>query len=260
MSLSKITDMQLIPTEKVLKLIRQALAQKLPFSLVRVGDGENIVLSQNIFLSLNEVMNSYWVKQSKTGRGKGITLPNLRLRNQMIDSIRKASIVGICRNFNDEVSVRGKYKRELTNKIFDYFHLKPPRLCYVFINRQMVSRRLFWELIHQYRTILISKWAEEYAQKIRSEYEPSSLCPNIVGCINFSHYDQLPETIKKVGQYKFDLALISTGVNAVVLAPKIAEKYGKVAIDFGKTMMYTVKNCKRVNPWKPELPLEPSEL
>ncbi|NLY74953.1 MAG: hypothetical protein GX075_06585 [Firmicutes bacterium] len=250
MSLKSIPDSRLIPTLKVLNMIHTALKLKTPFSLVRIGDGENIVLAQNVFLSPKEVLNTYWVKQSDTGRGKGVTLPNLNLRNKMIKAIRRADLVGICRQKNDEVSVPSKYKRELTNKLFEYYHLKPSQLCYVFVNRKMVSYRLFWEIIHRYRTLLISKWAEVYAEKITREY--ASLKPRIVGCLDFTHYKQIPDVLKRIGNYRFDLALISAGVNSVLLAPAVAEQYGKVALDFGKTMMYTVRPCSKINPWRPK--------
>lgn len=250
MSLSKIPDRQLIPAIKVLKMIQIALKQKRPFSLVRIGDGENIVLAQNVFLSPREVLKTYWVKQSDSGRGKGVTLPNLNLRNKLVKAIRLADLVGICRQKNDEVSVPSKYKRELTNKLFDHFHLNPSNLCYVFVNRKIVSYRLFWELIHRYRTLLISKWAEAYAEIINREY--ADLKPRIAGCVNFTHYQQIPTILGLIDKYRFDLALISAGVNSVILAPAIAETYGKVALDFGKTMMYTVRPCSKINPWCPK--------
>jgi hypothetical protein len=251
LSISQISDRQLIPTSQVLSRVLIALKQKRPFSLVRIGDGENIVLAQNILLSPREVLKTYWVKQSDTGRGKGITLPNLNLRNKMVKAIRRADLVGICRQKNDEVSVPSRYKREMTNKLFDHFHLNPANLCYVFVNRQMVSYRLFWEILHRYRTLLISKWATAYAEKISHDYP--FLKPRIVGCIDFTHYQQIPAVLAAIGKYRFDLALISAGVNSVLLAPAIAERYGKVALDFGKTMMYTVRPCSKISPWHSEL-------
>lgn len=250
LSISLISDRQLISTAEVLNRIQIALLHKNPFSLVRIGDGENIVLAQNVLLSPKEVLNTYWVKQSDTGRGKGVTLPNLNLRNQMVKAIRRADLVGICRQKNDEVSVPSKYKRELTNKLFERFHLKPSNLCYVFVNRKMVSYRLFWEIIHRYRTLLISKWAEAYAEKITREY--TDLKPRIAGCLDFTHYKQIPDILEEIGKYRFDLALISAGVNSVLLAPAVAERYGKVGVDFGKTMMYTVRPCSKINPWRPK--------
>lgn len=258
LSISLISDRQLISSIKVLNRIQIALKQKRPFSLVRIGDGENLVLAQNVLISPREILNTYWVKQSDTGRGKGVTLPNLNLRNQMVKAIRLADLVGICRQKNDEVSVPSKYKRELTNKLFDHFHLNPSNLCYVFVNRKMVSFRLFWEILHRYRTLLISKWAEAYAVKITREY--SYLKPRIAGCLDFTHYKQIPDLLTQLGKYRFDLALISAGVNSVLLAPAIAERYGKVALDFGKTMMYTVRPCSKIAPWHPLLEMKNHEL
>lgn len=250
LSISQISDRQLVPTIQVLNRILIALKQKKAFSLVRIGDGENIVLAQNVLIRPKEILKTYWVKQSDTGRGKGITLPNLNLRNKMVKAIRLANLVGICRQKNDEVSVPSRYKREMTNKLFDHFHLKPSNLCYVFVNRQMVSYRLFWEMLHRYRTLLISKWATAYAEKINRDYP--FLKPRIVGCVDFTHYQKIPATLASIEKYRFDLALISAGVNSVLLAPAIAERYGKVALDFGKTMMYTVRPCSKISPWQQE--------
>ncbi len=250
MRLKDFPDQSLMTDIEVLKEINIALSKKHPFSLVRVGDGENIILAQQNLLSIPEVMNSYWVRQSETGYGKGVTLPCFEIQNQMIDAIKKADIVGICRLKNDEVSAPKKYKRELTNKIFDYYHINPSKLCHVFINRKMVSKRFFWEIMHRNRTLLISKWWEEYTRIITAQYPRKK--PKIVGGISLTHYDQIPSIMKKMKKIDFDLALISAGVNAVVLAPLIAECFGKVAVDFGKTMMYTVRPCKKIEPWRPK--------
>jgi len=112
LSINSIPDRHLISTTEVLNQVQLALFQKRPFSLVRIGDGENLVLAQNVLISPREILNTYWVKQSDTGRGKGVTLPNLNLRNQMVKAIRQADLVGICRQKNDEVSVPSRYKRE----------------------------------------------------------------------------------------------------------------------------------------------------
>ena len=249
MSLKNFPDKKLLSELEVLRRIHKALRQKKPFSLVRIGDGENIVLAQGKFLTKQEIERTYWVRQGRRTGGKGVDLPNLRLRDRMLKGIRQADIVGICRHHNDEVAAPAYFKRELTNKIFDYYNLQPTNLCYVFCNRKMVSYRYFWKILHQYRTLLISKWADQYARRIKGKY--ASLPPQIVGTINFKHYNQIPAVLKKVGKFNFDLALISAGVNAVILAPAIAKRYHKVAIDFGKTMMYTVRPNKRIRPWTP---------
>lgn len=249
MSLANVPDQNLLSEIEVLRRIEKALETKKPFSLVRIGDGENIVLSQYRLMSEKEFMNTYWAKHGREQQSKGVILPNTRLRDLMVRSIRRASIVGICKNHGDEMLAPLDYKRKLTNKLFDYYHLQPKNLCYVFINRKIVSHSMFWDILHRYRILLISKWSWQFKDLIMKNY--ASLQPKIVGCINFNDYNEIPAVLRKIGQYQFDLALVSAGVNAVVLAPMIAEIYGKVAIDFGKTMMFYLKGDKRINPWRP---------
>ena len=251
MPLKDVPDQKLLSELEVLRRVHRALRQKKPFSLVRIGDGENIVLAQDKFIRSKELEEIYWVRQGRRTGGKGVDLPNLVLRDRLLKGIKAADIVGICRYHNDEMAAPTKFKRALTNKIFDHYQLCPANLCYVFCNRKMVSYRYFWKIINQYRTLLISKWADQYAERVVGKY--ASLPPQIVGTVNFTHYNQISTVLKKIKTYDFDLALISAGVNAVILAPAIAKQCGKVALDFGKTMMYTVRPNYRVQPWNPAI-------
>ena len=250
MSIAKISDRDLLTTEEVLDQIKQALMTKSPFSLVRIGDGDNIVLGQYTHLPEEEFLNSYWIRESKGEQSKGVHLPDLKLRDAMLTAIGKANVVGICKN-KDEIRVPERYKRELTNKIFDHYGLRPSQVCHNFVNRRMVSSRVFWELLNTYPTLLISRWAQKFAYVIRRIYPV--LPQRIVGCINFTDYSQVEKTMKKVGKYQFDLVLISAGCSACILAQRIAEQYGKVALDFGKSMMLMVKGSERITPWIPEV-------
>lgn len=250
MALKDIPDSKLLSELEVLKKINEALKRKKPFSLVRVGDGENIVLGQYTFLQEKEFMNTYWIKESFGDRDKGIDLPNTPLRDQMIASLKKADIIGVCWQKKSDIRVPDRYKRELTNKIFDHYRIRPAHLCHVFTNRKLVSYQAFWRLIHNYRTLLISKWAKPFAELIALRY--ASLKPKIVGCLSFEHYRQIPDLLSQIGNFRFDLALVSAGVNAVVLTQQIAERYKKVAIDFGKAMMFMLKASPRISPWIPK--------
>ncbi|HEY8344476.1 MAG TPA: GT-D fold domain-containing glycosyltransferase [Bacillota bacterium] len=250
MALKDIPDSKLLSELEVLKKINEALKKKKPFSLVRVGDGENIVLGQYTFLPEKEFMNTYWIKESFGDRDKGTELPNTPLRDQMIVSLKKADIIGVCWQEKNDIRVPDRYKRELTNKIFDHYRIKPAHLCHVFTNRKLVSYQAFWRLLHNYRTLLISKWAKPFAKLIAVRY--ATLKPKIVGCLSFEHYRQIPTLLNQIGNFRFDLALVSAGVNAVVLTQQIAERYKKVAIDFGKAMMFMLKDSPRISPWLPQ--------
>ena len=68
MSLKDFPDKKLLSELEVLRKIHRALREQKPFSLVRIGDGENIVLAQGKFLSNEELEQTYWVRDSRTGR------------------------------------------------------------------------------------------------------------------------------------------------------------------------------------------------
>lgn len=245
-----IKDDQLLTEDEVLQLIRHHLTRKQPFSFVRIGDGENIVMGQGVFLPLEDLPKLKWlnVSQYKSGE-RGVSLPNLEQRDRTIAAVKKASLVGICRNNNDELIAANHLKRELTNEIFAYYQIEPAKLCHVCANRKMVAKKLFWELLHRYRTLLVSRWAPLYRDLLKREYQ--HLRPRIVGCVEITNYQQIPEVMEKIGQFDFDLALVSAGTSAVILVPEIAERYGKVALDFGHVMAFTLTKDPRVQPWRP---------
>lgn len=250
MALKDFKDSQLLSETKVLQTVQQHLAEKKPFSFVRIGDAENIIMGQGVFFTNEELFQLKWLNdpQYKSGE-RGVALPNLEQRDQTIAAVRKASLVGICRNHNDELIAADSLKRELTNKIFDYYQIEPANLCYVFTNREMVSNKLFWDLLHRYRILLVSRWAPLYRDMIKREFR--RLQPRIVGCVDLTNYNQIPEVLEKIGQFDFDLALVSGGTGAVVLIPEIAERYAKVALDFGHVMAFTLTRDPRVKPWRP---------
>lgn len=251
MLLKNLPDTRFLPVQSVLSKIQEALETHTPFSLIRIGDGENIVLAQGTFLTPEELLDTHWVKRAlRKPQEKGIPIPCYKLRDQFVKVIPKANLIGICAQNQKLGDAPLKFCRAMTNKLFEYYSLEPQAVCNVWINRQIVTLPLFWILLQRYRTLLISKWAEDFANLITRKY--AFLRPNIAGCINFTHFDQIGDTLNAIKQVKFDLALVSAGVNAVVLAVKIAERFGKVALDFGKTMGFMLHESQtQVNPWQP---------
>jgi hypothetical protein len=227
--------------EQVLARIKEALDHHRPFSLIRIGDGENVIMAQKSVWSLKEVLRTPWAKRANNPvrtrsarlghKEKGVTLPNLKLRNQMVRSVRKADIVGIL-PIKDKIKAPKRVRRPLTNKIFRYYKLKPRFTCDAFINREFASKQEFWEMLRGKRILLIT----EHAQKLKEVLQSDPYNMVIAGTIIFTHFKQMSRTLKTVKGMKdqFDVALISCGVNAVVLAPEVARLTGKVAIDFGK--------------------------
>jgi hypothetical protein len=215
----------------VIRRIDQALADRKPLSLVRIGDGENIVMAQRSVWTVRRVLQERWAIKANKGE-KGVTLPNIKLRDELVKSIRSASIVGLLPLGDEQIKAPDYVKRPLTNRIFRYFKLNPSVRCHACVNREMPSSEQFWRMLRHKRILIITRYPEPLKETL--EKEPLRL--KVTHMIPFSHYDQIEETLKIVEaiRHRFDIALISCGVNAVILAPRIAEATGKVAIDFGK--------------------------
>lgn len=227
-----------LTVDQTLNIIKKAVEQSRPLSLVRIGDGENLILAQDSVKTIHQVLEFQWVKAANNGE-KGVTVPNLKLRDEMVESIKKADLVGIPFWEKDPILAARFEKRPLTEAVFKYFNINPKQICHTFVNRVFTQKKEFWRLLKGKRVLLIGDWADQ--AKVILEGKPYGL-DNIL-TYPFSNYDQIPETLKKViaQQNNFDIALVSCGVNAVVLAQKIAELTGKVSLDFGKSLMFIVQ-------------------
>ena len=243
-----IPDKQLLTVEQVLKKLKQAIKKKKPFSLVRVGDGENIILAQNSVMTIEKTLKEQWARNANKSRdNKGVTLPNIILRDQMVNAIKNASIVGIPFYKNDPILTEDRLKRPLTDKVFNHFQITPKIPCHTFVNRVFAQKSSFWKALQGKRILIItkSKWSNRVAQTLRKK--PYNL--NVTKKINFNHYDQMEQTLAiiKANKDNFDIALISCGVNSVILAQKVAETTGNIGIDFGKSLMYIVQKKAGLN-------------
>jgi len=217
--------------KQVVSRIKHALDNHQPFSMVRIGDGENIVLAQKSVWDIKTVLREPWAKKANRGE-KGVRLPNLKVRNQMIRSIKKANIVGILPPGDNRTYAPKRLKRPLTNKIFRFYKLRPRYTCDAVVNRFLAGRKEFWDVLRGRRVLLITRHAERLKKVLQSD--PYSM--DIAGIIVFKDNNQMSHALEQIDSMKdnFDVALISCGVNTVVLAPEIARLTGKVAIDFGK--------------------------
>lgn len=219
--------------EEVLDRIGEALRQEQPFSLVRIGDGENLVMAQEKLWPLERVLEERWAVKANKGH-KGLTLPNLELRDAVVDSVRRADVVGILRHGDETIKAPGYLKRELTDQIFDFYGLAPAFTCDACLNRKLATSERFWVLLRGKRILLVTR----EVGAVQPVLESTKYGMNIVQTIAFDGYHQMEETLAWIGSAagSFDVALFSCGVNAVVLAQRTAELTGAVALDFGKAI------------------------
>lgn len=235
-----ISDKDFLSMEQVLQKIKEAAENRQPFSLVRIGDGENLVLAQDSVWTVGQVITHTWGSYAVNPRNsKGITLPNLAIRDQMVSSLKKATIAGILPNNDRRIGAPDSIKRPLTNKVFSYFDIKPQAVCDAYMTRLFPKRREFWDILKQRRILLISRWAN--GLKPILEKAPYGL--NVTLTVPFTHYIQMKPTLEFIDKNKdnFDIALVSCGVNAVILSQQVAELTGNIGIDFGKSSKFMVQ-------------------
>jgi hypothetical protein len=233
-----ISDQNFLTVSNTLTIIKEALDEKKPLSLVRLGDGENLILAQDTVMSMEELLKKSWVMAANEGK-KGVTIPNLKLRDEMVKAIKKADIVGIPFWKNDPILADQEIKRPLTEAVFKHYNLSPERICHTFVNRVFAQKKEFWELLRGKKILIIGDWGQKVERILKKK--PYSL--NISFTLPFSDYKQMEETLENAIKRKkdFDIALIACGVNAVVLSPLLAQETGKVCIDFGKSLMFIVQ-------------------
>lgn len=217
--------------EGVLEQLETALLEQRPLSLVRVGDGENIVMSQETVWTTEQVLQERWAKKANLGQ-KGLRLPNPQLRDEVAASLQRADIVGVLPRGDSTINAPDYLKRPLTDMVFAHFGISPSRTCHACVNRELAQNPRFWQMLAGKRVLLVTRETE--ALRATLEREPYHL--TIVTALPFDSYDHMQETLEwiQTNQDTFDVALFSCGVNAVVLAERTAALAGKVAIDFGK--------------------------
>lgn len=203
-----------VSLHQIVDRVASALENRSPFSLVRIGDGENIVLAQEVVLSLDWI--AAHVGWSHSASYCGVTLPNIPIRDRMAEALRIADIVGV---FAGD---------DLTKKVLKKLEIQPRAICYAFENLYMPMYKPFAALIKHYPPLLVGKPAERFAAFL---YERLGI--TVPGTVAINGAEELDRCIEQMAQIPHDWSLVSAGCNAVVIAAVMAARYGKVSIDFG---------------------------
>lgn len=198
--------------------LQAALDAKEPFSLVRLGDGEALTLAQEAVLSIDEV------KREGSFLGyAGVNVPDLQARDELAESIRKATVVGVPK-------MRIYTYQPLCFQAFrahgiDYRSLS---LANSIVNYDIYKLGRIGGLLRGRNVLLVGNVAPKLAT-VLSEHGI-----RIAGAISpVAGVRDVPRVVEEIGKHSFDIALVSSGIAAVVISQKIASDMGKVAIDFG---------------------------
>lgn len=195
-----------------------ALDAKAPFSLIRLGDGELLTLAQETILPIEQIK-----EDGPFLPYAGVEVPDLEIKEELVRAIRGANVVGIpklrVRNFlplafavfkAENINYR---ELTLTDSLVNYYIYHEG-----FLSRMTQGRRV----------LLVGNLAPHLAEVLRAHGV------NIVGEITpVNGVKDVPRVKEMIAGYDFDIALVSSGISAVIIAEWIASSMGRVAIDFG---------------------------
>lgn len=198
--------------------VHAALQEKRPFSLVRLGDGELLAMSHDKVLSTNLVL-----QEGPFLEYSGIRLPDHEYRDQLAESIRHATVVGV-------PMARIPNYQGLLLPVFRAYGLRMSqmRLTSSTVNYMLALQGYLLRLLQDKHILIVGNIAEELAAALRQRgLSVSGVVQPVQGM------QDIPRVMQEIAQHHFDVALVAAGVPAVILSERIASQYGKVALDIG---------------------------
>ncbi|BBH18686.1 hypothetical protein Back11_00310 [Paenibacillus baekrokdamisoli] len=208
----------LMDVHEVYAEMDKAIQLQRPCSVVRLGDGELLALSQEV------VYDSETIKREGGFLPyAGVHPPDLNARDQLALAVSHAQIVGVPMS-------RMKHFQPLLYPVLRSHGIDPGSLhmTYSTINYSLNHAGLLSRLLQGRRLLLIGNAAPALA---RVFVERGFIVSGIINPVNgFADIDRV---MREVRETVFDLALVSAGIPAVIISYRIAMERGKVAMDFG---------------------------
>lgn len=211
---------RLLHSAEVSTVIREALDTGSPLSVVRLGDGELLTLAQEAVMSPEIVR-----KEGPFLSYAGVHVPDLEARDQLLHAVRQASLIGIPK-------LRVPHFQPLAFSVFRAYGIdyRTLRLTDSLINYQLYKDGFLSGILAGRRVLAVGNLAEPFAGFL------SGHGVAVAGHVSpVNGVKDVPRAMERIrGQAgNFDIALISAGISAVLLAQQVASELGKVALDFG---------------------------
>jgi len=220
---------QLLTTSEVEKQLLLSLKNKQGFSVIRLGDGENLALAHDILVTSEEINKNNHLK----GMG-GFIVPNHEKRDLLAKNLLEANIVGI-------PEARYPTYQRLFNQVAKEHNLplQTMNLTNSQINYRLNEETTFiHNVLSNYRVLLIGNRSQDGKDFYNKQgYE------SIVGNVLVPGINSVENVMDEVQKYEFDIAFVSAGIAANLICVEIA-KQNKVALDFGHLLDWYIKGYR----------------
>ncbi|PHD74971.1 hypothetical protein COF64_13860 [Bacillus sp. AFS043905] len=208
----------LLDNRKVMKLLDQAIKQNRGFSLARFGIGEISYLSYPA--------NGLFVQEFKRYESyAGVSNSPEMIRRELVRSLRDTDIAGLIAPWRLDPWAKQ------TRAVLEQLKFMPSKACCAWIMQSLLDEGTLWPWLSNKKVFLVGRRSKEAEIVFREQGI------QITGSIVLNGYDELNRVQNELqSNQKWEIALISAGIPATILAPRIAKLTQKVAIDFGHAL------------------------
>jgi len=211
-------SIRLLGPDELCAELEEALADGRPYSLVRLGDGELLTLSQDTVKPAEEI-----ARESPFLRYAGVDAPDRAARDALAAAIRRATVVGV------PLSRRPNYQPLLFEALRrNGVSPESLRMTSSTVNYTLYESGHLMRLIAGKRIVVVGNAAEALARTLLAAQVQ---VVHTVAPVNGIH--DSADAVRRAMAVPFDLALVSAGIAAVPICVELAERTGKAAIDFG---------------------------
>ena len=241
---------------EIMDRILRCLKKQRPLSIVSVGQTEAVVMGQDQFDTdhvLKKFRKHYKKEKKIANKGaqegfyhRGIRFPNPIAQMEGIAAVNTADIVGY--NTIEENS------KEITERVFSIYNIEPKEYFEANIRRVFMKSQKdkFEDILRNRKVLLIGSLAEKAKKGLEDRYG-KTLGVQVVGALPIYSYEDIPTIKKQLKTIDFDICFLGAGINALILAPYIASRYGKVAFDIGSGMQTFITDEIVTDSWINEI-------
>jgi hypothetical protein len=202
----------------VINMLEKAIGQKRSFSLGRFGIGEISFLSWPAYPLLLENFKRY---ESYAG----ITCAPEIIKRELVTALKTVDTAGLIPSWKlDDWSMH-------THRVLEQLKIMPRSICCAWIMHDMVRKGSLWPFLNNKKVILVGRRSMEAVPIFKKKGV------FVTGSVPFDGYSELDDVSQSVlNDLEWEIALISAGIPATILAPRIAKESGRIAIDFGHAL------------------------
>lgn len=211
---------KLYTPQRVVEAFQRALTEENPLSLVSLGNGEII------FLAYPEIPGFEKLPPVPSGIDPYRKyISDQTIRTEILEAVRHADIIGI-----PAPLYTGRWPE--AEFFFEHYSLQVELVCDAYIGRLLHNEGILYEKLKNKRIVLLGNNALNLVPVLEKHQI------ELVGHTGVDYFEDIPRVKSFLEQTDFEMAIISAGVPSLILAPWIAKKLGRCALDFGCAVHY----------------------